>query len=184
MVPALSLWLPILLSAVFVFIVSSVMHMLLRYHASDMQALPDEDGVMEALQPFGIQAGEYFMPHISDFKQRDSEEFKAKLAKGPVAFLTVVPNAYDMGGKLLMWFVYSLLVGLFAAYVAGVAMAPGAHYLAVFRITGAVAFVGYALALVQNSIWHGKSWSSTAKYLLDGFIYALVTAGTFGWLWP
>jgi hypothetical protein len=184
MVPALSLWLPILLSAVFVFIVSSVMHMVLRYHASDMQALPDEDGVMDALQPFDIQPGEYFMPHISDFKQRESEEFKAKLARGPVAFLTVVPDAYNMGGKLVMWFVYSLLVGLFAAYVAGIAVAPGGHYLAVFRVTGAVAFVGYALALIQNSIWYGKSWSSTAKYLLDGFIYALVTAGTFGWLWP
>lgn len=184
MVPALSLWLPILLSAVFVFIVSSVMHMVLKYHASDMKPLPDEDGVMDALQPFNIQAGEYFMPHISDIKQRETEQFKAKLARGPVAFVTVVPDAYNMGGKLAMWFVYSLLVGLFTAYIAGIALAPGAHYLTVFRITGAVAFVGYALALIQNSIWFGKSWSGTAKYLLDGFVYGLVTAGTFGWLWP
>ena len=184
MVPALSLWLPILISAVIVFIVSSILHMVLKHHASDMKALPDEDGVMDALQPFKLQEGEYFMPYINDMKQRESDEFKAKLEKGPVAFLTVVPGAYDMGGKLVMWFVYSLLVGFFTAYVAGIAMAPGAHYLAVFRITGAVAFVGYALALVQNSIWFGHSWSSTLKYLADGFIYALVTAGTFGWLWP
>lgn len=184
MVSALSLWLPILLSAVFVFIVSSVMHMVLKYHSNDMKALPKEDEVMDALQPFNIAAGEYFMPYINDLKQRESAEFKAKLEKGPVAFLNVVPGAYDMGGKLFMWFVYSLLVGLFTAYVAGVTMAPGAHYLAVFRITGAVAFVGYALALVQNSIWYGRSWSSTLKYMVDGFVYALVTAGTFGWLWP
>ena len=184
MVPALSLWLPVVLSAVFVFIVSSIMHMVLKYHSNDMKALPKEDEVMAALQPFNIVAGEYFMPYINDLKQRESAEFKARLEKGPVAFLTVVPGAYDMGGKLLMWFVYSLLVGLFTAYVAGIAMAPGAHYLAVFRITGAVAFVGYALALVQNSIWYGRKWGSTFKYMVDGLIYALVTAGTFGWLWP
>ena len=89
-----------------------------------------------------------------------------------------------MGGKLFMWFIYSLLVGLFTAYIAGIALAPGAHYLAVFRITGAVAFVGYSLALIQNSIWYGRGWGSTGRYLLDGFIYALVTAGTFGWMWP
>ncbi|MCW8926507.1 MAG: hypothetical protein OQJ84_09635 [Xanthomonadales bacterium] len=184
MVPALSLWLPVVLSAVFVFIVSSVIHMVLKYHGNDMKALPKEDEVMDALQPFNIAKGEYFMPYISDLKQRESEEFKARLEKGPVAFLTVVPDAYNMGGKLFMWFVYSLLVGFFTAYVAGIAMAPGAHYLAVFRITGAVAFVGYALALMQNSIWFGKSWASTLKYMVDGFVYALVTAGTFGWLWP
>jgi hypothetical protein len=184
MVPALSLWLPILISAVIVFIVSSIIHMVLKHHASNMKALPAEDEVMDALQPFNIGAGEYFMPHVSDLKQRETDEFKAKLAKGPVAFLTVVPDAYNMGGKLFMWFVYSLLVGLFTAYVAGVALAPGAHYLAVFRITGAVAFVGYSLALIQNSIWYGRNWSSTLKYLADGSIYALVTAGTFGWMWP
>ena len=184
MVPALSLWLPVVLSAVFVFIVSSIMHMVLKYHSNDMKALPKEDEVMDALQPFNIAKGEYFMPYISDMKQRETDEFKAKLKKGPVAFLTVVPGAYDMGGKLFMWFVYSLLVGFFTAYVAGVALAPGAHYLAVFRITGAVAFVGYALALMQNSIWYGRGWGSTLKYMVDGFIYAMVTAGTFGWLWP
>ena len=184
MVPALSLWLPVMLSAVFVFIVSSIMHMVIKYHSNDMKALPKEDEVMGALQPFNIEAGEYFMPYISDMKQRDTDEFKAKLAKGPVAFLIVVPDAYNMGGKLFMWFVYSLLVSLFTAYVAGIALAPGAHYLAVFRITGTVAFVGYSLALIQNSIWYGRSWGSTLKYMLDGFLYALVTAGTFGWLWP
>lgn len=184
MVPALSMWLPILLSAVFVFVVSSVIHMVFKYHQKDMRSLPDEDGVMAALQPFNIGAGEYFMPYISDLKQRESDEFKAKLEKGPVAFLTVVPGAYDMGGKLLTWFIYSLLVGLFTAYIAGIALAPGADYLTVFRITGAVAFVGYSLALIQNSIWHGRGWGSTGRYLVDGFIYALVTAGTFGWLWP
>lgn len=41
-----------------------------------------------------------------------------------------------------------------------------------------------ALALLQNSIWYKRKWSSTLKSMADGLVYALVTAGTFGWLWP
>lgn len=184
MIGALTLWLPILLSAVFVFIVSSIIHMVLTYHRSDFKAVPSEDGVMDALRPFNIPEGEYFIPYVDDPKQRETDEFKAKVEKGPVAFMTVIPANYNMGPKLAMWFLYSILVGLFTAYVAGLALDPGAHYLAVFRFTGAAAFCGYALALMQNSIWYGRSWGNTLKSMADGFIYATVTAGTFGWLWP
>jgi hypothetical protein len=89
-----------------------------------------------------------------------------------------------MGRSLLLWFGYCLLVSLFAAYLAGRALGPGAHYLEIFRFAGAAAFSGYALALLQNSIWYQRNWGATLKSVLDGFIYALVTAGTFGWLWP
>lgn len=184
MVPALSLWMPIIVSAVFVFIVSSVMHMLLKYHGSDFKGVPSEDDVMEALRQFNIPEGEYYMPHVADMKDRETPEFKEKMAKGPIAFITVMPSDYQMGKSLLMWFLYSVLVGFFAAYMAGRALGPGAHYLEVFRFTGAAAFGAYALALIQNSIWYKRAWSTTLKYMLDGFIYALVTAGTFGWLWP
>lgn len=98
--------------------------------------------------------------------------------------LTVIPADYQLGKKLVSWFLYSILVGLFAAYLTGRAVGPGAHYLEVFRFSGAAAFGAYSLALLQNSIWYGKSWGATLKSVLDGFIYALVTAGTFGWLWP
>ncbi len=184
MVSALSLWLPVLLSAVLVFVVSSVIHMVLSWHRNDFSAVPSEDGVMDALRPFNIPEGEYFIPHVDDPKQRETDEFKAKVDKGPVAFLTVIPASYKMGGKLLLWFIYSLLVGLCTAYVAGLALAPGAHFLAVFRFAGTVAFAGYALALMQNSIWYGRSWKTTLKSMADGFVYACVTAGTFGWMWP
>lgn len=184
MISAFSLWLPIVLSAVFVFIVSSVIHMVLTYHRNDFKGVPGEDDVMDALSTFNIPQGEYFMPHVSDQKQRETEEFKAKVAKGPVAFLTVIPANYKMGGKLAMWFVYSLLVGLFTAYIAGLALSAGATYMAVFRLTGAVAFSGYALALMQNSIWYGRGWGNTLKSMGDGFVYASLTAGTFAWLWP
>lgn len=89
-----------------------------------------------------------------------------------------------MGGSLAQWFGYCIVVGVFAGYVASRALAPGAHYLEVFRFVGTVAFVGYGLALMQNSIWYKRNWGATLKSMFDALVYGLVTAGTFGWLWP
>jgi hypothetical protein len=184
MVPALTLWLPILLSAVFVFILSSIIHMVLKYHRSDFKGVPSEDAVMDALRPFNIPHGEYVLPYASDPKAMETPEFKAKLEKGPVAFLTVMSGDFQMGKSLVLWFLYCILMGFFAAYLSGRALGPGASYLEVFRFVGASAFGGYALALLQNSIWYKRGWIPTLKSVFDGFLYALVTAGTFGWLWP
>ncbi len=139
---------------------------------------------MDALRAFDIPQGEYVIPHADSGEAMKDPAFKEKLEKGPVAFLTVCSRDFQMGKSLLLWFLYCLLVGLFAAYLTGRALGPGAHYLEVFRFSGTVAFGGYALALLQNSIWYKRGWSSTLKSVFDGFLYALVTAGTFGWLWP
>jgi hypothetical protein len=76
-----------------------------------------------------------------------------------------------------------VIVSIFAAYIAGRALGPGAPYLEVFRFAGSTAFAGYALALAQNSIWYKRNWGATLKSMFDGLVYALLTAGTFGWLW-
>ena len=185
MVPIISLWLPILLSAVFVFILSSLIHMVFRYHSNDFAKVPDEEKVMEDLRKYNIPPGEYSMPRAADMKDMSSPEFIEKMKQGPVAMITVLENGpAKMGTSLLLWFIYSIVVGIFAAYVAGRALGPDAHYLAVFRFTGVVAFLGYNVALWQNSIWYKRNWSATIKSMFDGLVYALVTAGTFGWLWP
>lgn len=185
MVPILSLWLPILLSAVAVFVISSIIHMLLPYHRSDYGELPEEDKVMEALRSFNIPPGDYVMPCPKSIKNMKTSEFIEKRTKGPAAFMTVVPSGEPkMAMGMFLWFAYSIVVGIFAAYIAGRALAPGAEYLSVFRFAGATAFIGYSLALLQNSIWYKKSWITTFKSIFDGLIYALFTAGFFGWLWP
>ena len=56
--------------------------------------------------------------------------------------------------------------------------------MSVFRIAGTVAFAGYTLALWQNVIWFSKSTTTTTKSTFDGLVYALLTGGVFGWLWP
>lgn len=185
MVSIVALWLPILLSAVAVFVVSSVIHMFLKYHQSDFGAVPREDEVQAALRPFAIPPGEYVLPRAGCQKDMQTPEFQEKLDRGPVAFLTVMPNGpFTMGGSLVAWFVYTVVVGIFAAYVSGQALEPGAQYTKVFQFAGVTAFAGYALALWQGAIWMKRKISTTLKSTFDGFVYALVTAGFFGWLWP
>jgi hypothetical protein len=111
--------------------------------------------------------------------------FIEKMTKGPVAVMTVMKSGPpSLGRNLLQWFVYCAIVSVFAAYIAGRAVGPGTPYLHVFRFAGATAFIGYAVALWQDSIWYQRSWSTTFKSTFDGLVYGLVTAGTFGWLWP
>lgn len=185
MVPIASLWLPILVSAVLVFVVSSIIHMFLPYHRSDYGRLPAEDDVMDSLRRFNIPPGDYLMPAPGSPAAMRSPEFIAKREKGPIMLMTVFrPGPPTMGKQLVLWFVYSVIVGVFGGYVAGIALGPGAPYLPVFRIVGTVTFAAYALGLWQNSIWFGKGWSITLKSGFDGLIYALLTGGAFGWLWP
>jgi hypothetical protein len=185
MVTILSLWLPILLSAVFVFVVSSFIHMVLPYHRKDFGKVPQEDEVMDALRDFKIPPGDYVIPYAGSSKAMRSPEFIEKTTKGPAAFMTVIKSGpQNMVGNLVMWFLYSIVVGILAAYITGRALGPDAAYLTVFRFAGCTAFIGYSLALLQNSIWYKRAWSSTFKSMFDGLIYALVTAGTFSWLWP
>jgi len=185
MVPIAALWIPILLSAVIVFVVSSIIHMMLPYHRTDFGRIPDEDKVMEGLRKFNVPPGDYLMPCAGSPKEMGTPEFIEKMKKGPVACLTVMKSGPpSMIGNLVLWFVYCVVVGVFAAYIAGRAQPAGAHYLSVFRFAGCTAFVGYSLALWQNVIWYKRPWKATLKSTLDGLIYGLLTGGTFGWLWP
>lgn len=179
-----SLWLPILLSAAAVLVVSSIIHSVLHYHDNDYRAAPNEDQLRAALKSVNLSPGNYAVPKPSSPADRKSAEFQQKMKEGPVALLTVLPAQMSMTKPLIQWFVYCLVVGAFAAYVAGRTLQPGTEYLQVFRVAGTVAFVGYGLALVHESIWFGRNWSVTFKSLFDALIYGLVTAGFFGWLWP
>jgi hypothetical protein len=186
-VPVVSLWLPILVSAVIVFVASSIIHMVLPYHRGDLRQLPQEDQVMAALRPFGLTPGDYAVPGAASMADMSTPAFKEKMAKGPVAFVTVRPSGqYSMARNLAMWFGYSIVVGILAAYLTSRAlvMQPGADYLEVFRFAGTTAFIGYSLALLQNTIWYGRNWRMTLTTMFDGLLYGLLTAGTFGWLWP
>lgn len=185
MVALVDLWLPILLSAVFVFIASSVLHMAIPIHKGDFKKLDKEDEVLASLRSAGVRPGEYMFPCAGSMKEMGTPEMQAKLKQGPVGTLIVLPGGgFNMGKCLGLWFVYTIVVSFFVAYLAALVLPVGATYSTVFRFTGTAAILGYALSNIPNSIWKGVSWSTTAKFIFDGVVYGLVTAGTFGWQWP
>ena len=185
MVGIAALWLPIVLSAVLVFIVSSIIHMALPWHKSDYPKLANEDQVLSALRGVDLPPGDYFVPKADSMEDMRSPAFKQKVDQGPVVLMTVMPRGMmRMGKTMSLWFVYILIVSFFGAYVAGRAVPAGADYLRVFRFAGVSTFLAYAGALWPQSIWYRRSWTTTIKMTIDGLIYGLVTAGTFGWLWP
>jgi hypothetical protein len=184
MTPLSALWLPIVLSAVIVFVASSIMHMLLPYHRSDYRKLPDEDKVLPALRSAGLTRGLYIFP-FTTHKEMKSPAMLEKYSTGPVGMMTISPNGPPAMPKFLgLWFGFCLLIAFFVAYLTAHTVAPGAYYIKVFRIVGTAAFLGYGLGTISNAIWKGQTWSFTIKEVIDGLIYALLTAGTFGWLWP
>jgi hypothetical protein len=179
-----TLWLPVVLSGVIVFIASSIMHMVLTYHRSDYHQLPDEDKVLAGFRPSGLRRGLYVFPYCQP-KDMKSPAIIEKYKQGPVGFLMIMPNGPPAMPKFLgQWFGFCLLVGIFVAYLTGHAVATGADYLAVFHVAGTAAFLAYGLGNLTNAIWRGQTWSTTIKEVIDGLIYGLLTAGTFGWLWP
>ena len=184
MVPITALWLPIVLSAVIVFVASSVIHMALKYHNSDYRKLPDEDRILAAMRPANLTPGLYVFPHCTH-KDMKSPAMMEKFKQGPVGFLTVRSSGAPAMGKFMgQWFVYCLVISFFVAYISGRTVAPGMQYLMVFRVAGATGFMAYGLGGLSNGIWKGQPWSSVIKEVFDGLVYGLLTAGTFGWLWP
>jgi hypothetical protein len=150
-----------------------------------MRKLPKEDEVLEALRRINLPPGDYAAPHPGSAAGMKQPEFIEKRKKGPIVLMTVAPGRPpSMAVNLVQWFLYSILVSLFGAYIAGRALAPGADYLTVFRFVGTTAFMGYSLGLLQHSIWYMRNWGTTLKSVFDGLVYALLTAGVFGWLWP
>ena len=82
MVSVASFLIPIVISAVFVFIASSIIHTATPWHKNDFKKVPDEDGVLRALRPFNLQPGEYGFPKPDSMKDMQSPEFQEKLKPG------------------------------------------------------------------------------------------------------
>lgn len=185
MIPMAELWLPILLSAVFVFIVSSIIHMATPIHKGDFKKMPGEEKILAEMRAQGVQPGSYGFPMCESMKDMGSPEMLAKCNLGPVGFMTVNPNGpCNMGKSLILWFLYSILISAFVAYLAAQGLSRGASFKLVFHLTALAATLGYALGGLPESIWKGQKWSITIKFVCDGVFYGITTGLTFGWLWP
>jgi hypothetical protein len=180
-----ALGLPILLSSVFVFLASAVLHMALPWHHQDYKKVPREEELMDALRPLAIPPGDYMVPGCAQPKEMRTPEYQARIARGPVMIATVLPNGmWTVGRSLALWYLYVLVISFFAGYLSFHALPAGAVARHVVRFAGLAAFLGYAPALWQMSIWYRRSWVTTLKVTIDGAVFAAVTAATFAWLWP
>lgn len=185
MVSLLDLWAPVLASAVLVFIASSVIHMVIKYHASDYNGFSNEDEIRAAIRKGGATPKQYVIPRAAEMKDMCSPEMVAKFKEGPVATIWIGRHGNPaIGGSLIKWFLFSVAISAIAGYLASATLPSDAAYLSVFRVAGTVALLGYAGHGWSDVIWKMKPASCAVKETIDGVIYAVLTAGAFGWLWP
>ena len=181
----LELWLPIVLSTVFVFIASCVVHMAIPIHKSEYKGVPDETRLRDAVRVQNLPPGDYYFPWCKNMKDMRSPEMMQKFIQGPVGIMTIRQSGPPgMTSNLVQWVLFTLVVAVLTAYLADLALAPGAGFGPVLRVTSAAAFMAFAPAYVHGAIWKGTPWSTAFKFVLDGLIYALVIGATFAWLWP
>ena len=182
-----SLWLPILVAAVGVFLVSFITHMVLPYHRSDMRKVPadKEDGVLDALRRAGLPPGDYAAPHAGSAAGMKDPVFIAKATKGPLVLMTVSPGAPpSMGPYLGLWFVYCLVISAVSAYVVWRVFGTDGSFRAVFKLGCVVSALSYGMALPQHSIWYRRRWATTLKSMFDSVLFGLATGAAFAYLWP
>jgi hypothetical protein len=185
MVSLTALLLPIVVAAVAVFIVSSILHMVLKYHRADYRKIPNQEEAISGLAKANLAPGLYTFPYYDDMKDCGTPEAIERFKRGPNGMLTILPNGSMNLGKFLgLWFVFCLIASIVIAYLAGLVLAPGAIYMAVFRFVATAGLLAYCIPWFVDSVWKSQPWANTLRHMFDGLLYALTTAGVFGWLWP
>jgi len=180
----LSLWLPIIVTAVIVFVASSIIWMAAPIHKHDYKNPGDKEGeILALLRSVALAPGLYMVPW-NNHGNKAHKAAEARVKEGPWATITVMPGIPNMGKLLGAWFFHLVVVTIFIAYVGSVTLVAGADYLKVFQVIGGAALLAHAGYALPMAIWHGMPWSQLPGRLFDGVVYALLTAGTFGWLWP
>jgi len=181
----LQLWLPILLTAVFVFIASSLIHMVFKWHNSEYRKLANEDAVSAAIRAGNPSPGQYVFPHCMDMKEMQSDAMMKKYNEGPIGLLTLRPNGRpSMGPALIMWFLFTLFIAAAMALLAVKSIGIDAHPHNAAHLIGVASLLAYGAGSIQAGIWMGKPWGSVAKDLLDSFIYGCISAATLLYFWP
>src|SRR5688572_24277164 len=105
MVSLTALLLPIVVAAVAVFIVSSILHMALKYHRADYRKIPNQEEAIAGLAKANLAPGLYNFPHYNDMKDCNTPEAIERFKRGPNGMLTVMPNGSMNLGKFLgLWF--------------------------------------------------------------------------------
>ncbi|MBX3359580.1 MAG: hypothetical protein KF745_14270 [Phycisphaeraceae bacterium] len=181
-----SLWLPILLSAAAVWIVSTILSLPFLHHKNDWVGLPagQEDALLGFLRTSGIRPGNYLFPDFRSREAMESEKVKTALEHGPVGHLSVWSPPLSMGGKLAGTFVVYLVVSALIAYLASVALPRPAEFARVFQVVATAGVLAYSFAFIPSAIWFGAYRRAIAAGVVDGVVCGLITGAIFAWRWP
>ena len=178
------LWLPILLSATAIWVISAIVWMALPHHKRDFIGLPDEDGFMDYLRQSGIKPGNYVFP---DFRAREamrSEKTQTALNEGPVGHLSVWQTPVTMGGKMVATFIVYLVVSTLIAYLSRVALPGAAPFAKVFQVAATAGILAYSFSFIPNAVWFGSYKRTIVANFVDGIVFGLITGAIFAWRWP
>ena len=184
MVELLDLWLPVVVSAVLVFFASFLSWMILPFHKKEWSRFQDEEAFFAKIRELKIPPGKYMFPYTEGKESCNDPAFLEKWKGGPHGVLQVWGRVPSFGKNLGSTFVFYLVTGVFVAYLTGHALGPGAAYGQVFRIAGTAALLGYAFATIPDAIWFQKPCGGLMATLIDGLVFALLTAGAFAGFWP
>lgn len=189
----LPLWLPILLSAAAVWIVSTILGMPFFHHKNDWIGLPadQENAFMDAIRTIGIKPGNYLFPDFRTREAMESEKVKQALERGPVGHLSLWRTPLSMGGKMAASFVVYLAVSTLIAYLAAVALpaadkpvAGGWGFAKIFQVVGTAGILAYCFSFIPNAVWFGAYKRSIVASIIDGVVFAMITGAIFAWRWP
>ncbi|MFT3685677.1 MAG: hypothetical protein QM783_12250 [Phycisphaerales bacterium] len=181
-----ALWLPILLSAVTVWIVSTIAGLPFLHHKNDFVGLPtaQEDAFMEFLRSSGIKPGNYLFPDFRTREAMESEKVKKTLEHGPVGHLSLWTPPLSMGAKMMGTLAVYLVVSALIGYLASVTLAKGAEFGKVVQVVGTAGVLAYSFAFIPSAIWFGAYKRSIVAGVVDGIVCGLVTGVIFAWRWP
>lgn len=176
----LSLLIPIVAATVAVFFASFVSWMILQLHRKDWGKLAKEDDFMEAARKCEISVGSYMFPACGCPEEMKSEAFQAKEKAGPRGVMTIYREV-NMGKNLGLTFLYFLVCNFCLAYLATLALKPGADFMAVFRFVSTAGLMTYLSAIVAHSIWFR---CRIVGHILESIAFAALVGGIYAAMWP
>lgn len=176
----LPLLLPILLCTVVLFFTSFLSWVVLPLHREDWGKLPDEDRVQQALRESGTPPGNYMLPGVLEPQEMHSETFRAKQQLGPIGVITLFPGM-TMGRNLGLTLVFFFVVCTCLAYLAQLALPPGAGFRQVFRFVSTASLLTFLAAILQHAIWFR---CRVVGHIIESIAYAAITGAIFGYFWP
>lgn len=184
------LWLPIVVSAVAVWIAGAVIWMAMPHHKKDMLELPNRTEAIEKIRSLGLPPGNYMFPAGGCSKETMKDpEVQRCWKEGPLGYISLWKTPPKMGGNMIGTFCVHVVVSVLVGYLAWVTIGGGAAGLAglgaepgfgrIFQVAGTAGILAYAFSHVPNGLWFGASKRAIAMNIVDGVVYGLIMGAVF-----